>query len=142
MAVLPPSDVVTVIVAEPTVLAVTTPELDTVATLVLLEDQVTFLFVELDGATVAVRVSVSPGARVNEVLSSVTPVTEITFAVTVNEQVAFLPPSTVVTVIVALPVDLAVTTPDVETVATLVLLEDHVTNLFVALEGETVAERV
>ena len=100
------------------------------------------MFVAFAGATVAVRVSVSPGARVNEVLSSVTPVTEITFAVTVNEQVAFLLPSTVVTVIVAEPAVFAVTTPEVETVATLVLLDDHVTDLFVALDGETVAVRV
>ena len=58
---------------------------------------------------------------------------------TVTEQVAFLLPSTVVTVIVAVPAFLAVTTPEEETVATVVLLEDQVTSLFVALEGVIVA---
>ena len=53
-------------------------------------------------------------------------------------QVFLKPPSAVVTVIVALPSFLAVTTPDDETVATLVLLELHVTDLSVAFDGVTV----
>ncbi len=53
-----------------------------------------------------------------------------------------MPPSTVVTVIVAVPAFFAVTTPDEDTVATVVLLDDHVTFWFVALEGETVAVSV
>ena len=64
---MPPSLVVTVIVALPPVLAVTTPEEETVATEVLLEVQVTVLSDALDGVTVAVSVCVSPGIIVNEV---------------------------------------------------------------------------
>ena len=63
----------------------------------------------------------------------------MSFDLTVTEQVAFLLPSSVVTVMVAVPAFFAVTTPEVETVATVVLLEDHVTFLFVALDGDTVA---
>ena len=59
-----------------------------------------------------------------------------------TEHVAFLPPSVVMTVIVADPAAFAVTTPDEETVATDVLLDDQVTDLSVALEGVTVAVRV
>ena len=94
VAFLPPSDVVTVIVAVPTETAVTTPEEDTVATDGLFEDQVTDLFVALAGATVATSVPVSPSTRTREVWSSVTPVTEM--GLTVSAQVAFLPPSVVV----------------------------------------------
>src|SRR5687768_10866841 len=60
VAVLPWSCVVTVIVAVPTATAVTSPELFTVATEVLLDDQLTFLFVALAGATVAVSCWVVP----------------------------------------------------------------------------------
>jgi hypothetical protein len=60
-------------------------------------------------------------------------------AVTVMLQFAVYPPSFVLTVIVALPAARAVTSPFVETVAIFVLLDDHVTLLFVAFEGETVA---
>ena len=134
-----PSLVVTVIVAEPIDLAVTTPEEETVATEVLLEDQVTVLSVALDGVTVAVSVAVSPSDKVNELLFRETPVT-CTF--TVTAQRAVLPPSLVVTVIVALPPPLAVTTPEEETVATEVLLEDQLTVLSVALDGVTVAVSV
>jgi hypothetical protein len=75
-------------------------------------------------------------------LSKLTPVTAIVWAFTVTEHVAFLPPSLVVTVIVADPAALAVTTPELETVATDVLLEDQVTDLSVAFEGVTVAVNV
>ena len=129
-------------VAVPADLAVTTPEVETVATDVLLEDQVTALFVALEGETVAVMVAVLPSSRLNEVLSNDTPVTETVAGLTVTTQVAFFAPSSVVHVMVAEPADLAVTTPEVETVATDVLLEDQVTALLVALEGETVAVRV
>jgi hypothetical protein len=142
LAVLDPSFVVTVIVALPGVLAVTTPEDETVATAVLLEDQVTDLSVALKGVTVAVSVSVFPSVKVKDVLFRLTPVTETAFSLTVTEQVAFLPPSLVVTVIVAVPAALAVTKPAEDTVATVVLLEDQVTDLSVALEGVTVADSV
>ena len=48
-------------------------------------------------------------------------------------------PSSVVAVMVAVPFATAVTTPLLLTVATEVLLLDHVTFLFVALSGKTVA---
>ena len=54
-----PSSVVTVIVADPALTAVTLP-LDTVATEVLLLFQLTFLLVALLGLMVAVRVYSSP----------------------------------------------------------------------------------
>ena len=60
-------------------------------------------------------------------------------AVTVTTQVAVLLPSVVVTVIVAVPTAFAVTRPDADTVATVELLVVHVTALFVALLGATVA---
>ena len=43
---------------------------------------------------------------------------------------------------VTVPAALAVTTPAEDTVATEVLLEDHVTDLSVALDGEIVAVNV
>ena len=67
----------------------------------------------------------------------VTPLTLI--GVTVTSHVAFLLPSSVVTVIVAVPTDFAVTTPELDTVATLVLLLVHDTFLFSALLGDTAA---
>ena len=142
VAVFPPSFVVAVTFAVPAALAVTTPEEDTVATEVLLDDHVTDLSVALDGVTVAVRVCVSPSIMVRLVLFKLTPVTETFCACTVTVHVAFFPPSVVVTVIVADPAAFAVTTPEEETVATEVLLEDHFTDLSVALVGETVADNV
>ena len=231
VAVFDPSVVFTVIVADPADFAVMTPDEDTVATEVLLEDQVTFLFVAFEGETVAVKVWDSPTFIDNDVLFRLTPVTATVAAFTVTEQVAcalpflsftvitevpgeraftlkvgvpstvtdatvvlldqtlispeqfagetaidisddcpttnpkedllkvilFIPttgedtvtehvavfePSVVFTVIVADPADFAVTTPDEDTVATEVLLEDQVTFLFVAFEGETVAVKV
>ena len=62
--------------------------------------------------------------------------------VTLTVHDAVLLPSDVVTVTDAVPAALAVTTPLLETVATDVLLDDHETLVFVALEGETVAVRV
>ena len=80
VAVLDPSVVVTVIVAVPAALAVTTPLEDTVATEVLLDDHVTDLSVAFDGNTVAVKVSVSPTVMDNELLFKLTPVTAIFWA--------------------------------------------------------------
>ena len=61
-------------------------------------------------------------------------------ASTVTEHVALLLlPSVVVAVIVAVPLPFDVTTPLLLTVATLVLLLVQVTDLFVALVGNTVA---
>jgi hypothetical protein len=70
VAVLPPSAVVTVIVAVPAAIGVTTPPA-TVAIFALLVDQVTFLFAASEGATVAVIVPVAPPA-VNVIVVGVT----------------------------------------------------------------------
>ena len=61
-------------VADPGALAVTKPLLLTVATVVLLDFQVTFLLLVLLGVTVAVSCSVCPVFSVAEVLLSETPV--------------------------------------------------------------------
>ena len=71
-----------------------------------------------------------------------TPVTATVAGLTVTEQVAVLPPSVVVTVIVAVPAFFADTTPEEDTVATVVLLDNQVTDLSVALDGLTVAVNV
>ena len=62
-------------VAVPADLAVTTPDDETVATEVSVDDQFTDLFVAFDGVTVAVKVKVSPSINDKEDLSRVTPVT-------------------------------------------------------------------
>jgi len=140
VAFLDPSFVVTVMVAVPTLTAVTVPVEDTLATEVLLEDQVTVLSEAFSGVTVGVKVSDSPILSDREVLFKLTPVTETGF--TVTEQVAVLLPSFVLTVMVAVPTALAVTTPEDETVAIEELLVLQVTDLSVALDGLTVAVRV
>ena len=130
------------IVAEPADLAVTLPFESTVATEVLLDIQVTVLSVALEGVTVADSALVSPTFIVIEDELRLIPVTGITFALTVTVQVAVLPPSLVLTVIVAVPGDFAVTTPEEETAAIEVLFDDQVTDLSVAFEGLTVAVSV
>ncbi len=60
---------------------------------------------------------------------------------TVTVQVASKLPSSVFTVMVAVPADSGVTTP-FATVATVSLLDDHVTFLLAALAGVTVATKV
>ena len=66
----------TVIVAVPAAFAETTPEEETVATDVLLEDQDTDLSVAFEGVTVTVSVSVSPTVMERDVMFRLTPVTE------------------------------------------------------------------
>ena len=123
-----PSVVSTVIVAFPVATAVTTPEEFTVATLVLLLDQVTDLSVALFGATVAVNVSVEPTEIVVEFLFKDTPVTCTVESYTVTEHVPDFVVSTVdVAVIVTVPVAFAVTVPVELTVAMLLLPLVHVT---------------
>ena len=132
-----PSLALQVIVAVPAALAVTRPELPTVATFVLSDDHVTLLSVASLGYTVADSCLVSPIYKVAvEVLRDML----VTGFFTVTEQVAFTPlPSLALQVIVAVPAALAVTRPELLTVATFVLLDDHVTLLSVALLGYTVA---
>ena len=75
MADFPPA--VAVMVTVPAATAVTVPLL-TVATDWLDVDQLTALFVALEGLTVAVRLAVPPISRVSELWSRETPVTAIT----------------------------------------------------------------
>ena len=128
-----PSSVVTVMVAFPAATALTTP-LETVATLLLLVDQVMFLLVASLGRTVAVRVTVSPTLMLAVVLSSLTPVTGTTeLFSTVTVLVAVYPPSSVVTVMTAVPSLIPVTTPFLSTEAIEESLEDQETFWLVAL---------
>ena len=130
-----PSLVLTVMVAVPGFTDVTLPLLFTVATLVSLDDQVTFLLVALDGNTVAVNVCDALVFKVRVDASRVTPVTCTVAAVTVTVQFALNPPSAVVTVMTAVPAATAVTRPLELTVAAAVLLEDQFTARFDALDG-------
>lgn len=139
VAVLLPSEVLTVTTVVPTFFAVTSPLEVTEATDVLPTVQITSLLVAFDGETVATKDAVLPTWRVNEEVFRDTPVTETVEAFTVTEQVAVLPPSVVLAVIVAVPAFFAVTSPSEDTVATEVLLDVHVTSLLDALEGLTVA---
>jgi hypothetical protein len=143
VAVLLPSKVVTVIVALPAETALTVPP-DTVATDVLLLLHDTFLFVALEGETVALSVWLPPTVKDKLVVLRLTPVTATVLLppVTVTEQVAVLLPSVVVTVTVAVPVDIPTTAPVEDTEATAVLLLVHNTTLFVASAGVTVAIKV
>ena len=130
-----------VIVASPFTTAVTTP-FTTVATSSFELVHVTVLFVALLGNTVAVNFFVSPTVSVASVSLNVISVTATsssfgssTFS-TVTLQVAVLFPA--VAVIIASPSATAVTTP-FATVATSSFELVHVTVLFVALLGNTVA---
>jgi hypothetical protein len=136
VAVFPPSAVFAVIVALPAAFPVTEPAELTVATAVLLLVHATVLFAAFDGATVALIAALAPTLTDNFVLSRLTPVTAIGFTVTFV--VAIFPPSDVFAVIVAVPALFPVTTPLELTVATDVLLLDHVSFLFVAHAGTTV----
>jgi hypothetical protein len=137
-----PDAVVTVIVAVPVATGVTTPSVLTMATPVLLLDQVTFWFVAFDGVIVATRVSVAPPtAKVTLSWFRLTPFTATDAALIVTLHDAVLLPSAVVTVMVAVPAATGVTTP-LLTVATLVLVLDQVTFVLVAFEGVIVATRV
>ena len=65
---------------------------------------------------------------------------EVAYCFTVTKHCALrFVPSVVFAVITAVPVDFAVTTPEDDTVATLVLLELHVTDGFEVVLGKTVA---
>ena len=124
----------TFIVAVPGAMAVTTPVAETVATPSLSDDQVRVLSVVFVGDTVAVKVVVAPTFMV---ISSTLRVTEVeVMGFTVTLQVAVLLPF--LTVIVAVPGAMAVTTPVVDTVATLSLSDDHVRVLSVVFAGDTV----
>lgn len=132
--------VVTVIVAVPADIPLTSPDELTVAMASLDELHVTAVLAASLGAIVAVSVEVPPMASSSDVLLSETPVTGM--PITVTAQFAVLFPSEVVTVIFATPIATAVTTPVELTVATAVLDELHVTAVLVASLGDIVALRV
>jgi hypothetical protein len=136
--------VVTVIVALPADTALTVP-LFTLATEVLLLLHDTFLFVALEGDTVALRVSLPPTVSERLDLLRLTLVTAVVPPpppVTLTAQVAVLLPSVVVTVIVALPTAIPITVPVDDTEATAALLLLHNTTLFTASAGVTAAVKV
>ena len=112
VAVLPPSCVVAIIVAEPADMAVTRPLLLTEATDGLLLVQFTVLLVALAGRMVGINVSEAPAINDNAVLFSVMPVTgtgnsvkEICSIVTCRD---WLPAVTVTMAVRGVPVVLAV----------------------------------
>lgn len=135
VAVLLPSEVLAVIVADPAALAVTVPSDDTVATEVLFDDHVTVLFVAFEGETEALSEYDWPGFNEIDLGDTDTPVTDTTALTTVTLQVAVLLPSTVVTVIVELPEVNALISPEDETVATAGLPEENFTEVLDAFEG-------
>jgi hypothetical protein len=99
---------------------------------------VTFWFVAIAGAIVAISCSVSPANSDVDDLFRVTPVTAIAVADTVTSQVALYPPSDVVAVIVVFPAAIPLINPEV-TFATAVLSLAHVTLRLVAVAGAMVA---
>jgi hypothetical protein len=139
VAVLLPSWVETIILALPEPTVVTTadePVATIVATVVSLLDQFTLELVAFAGVTVAVSETLSPMPSVAAEGFNATPITKTT---TATVQVAVLPPSAVVAVITAVPTATALTTPELETVATLASLVDQATERFVALVGRMLA---
>ena len=136
-----PSVVVAVIVAVPTLRAVTTPSLDTVATEVSELLQVTVLFCAAVGNTFAISVIVSLVLSVATDLFNERLVTSVGSTVTLHVALRLVP-SVVVAVIFAVPTALAVTTPVLDTVATEVFELFQFTFLFDASEGVTVTVRV
>ena len=132
-----PSSVLTVMVAVPVDFGVTKPSDDTIATAVLLELQETDLSVVVFGRTVAVSCKVLPIYNVADVLLSDI---DVASCLTATLQLALrFEPSAVFAVMTAFPADFAVTKPFDETVATLVLLELHVTAGLDVVLGRTVA---
>ena len=133
VAVLSPQ--VAVMVASPTATAVTLPSVPTVAIAASEVDQVTVLSVTSSGRTVAVNFSLAPMVRVSSVLSRV--MLSASIGLTVTLQVADLSPQ--VAVMVASPIETAVTLPSLSTVAIDASEVDQVTVLSVTSSGRTVA---
>src|SRR5699024_4217177 len=102
----------------------------------------TVLSLAFAGATVAVNCCVPSISSVAVLGSTVTPVTAIVLAVTVNAHLAVLLPSLVVTVMSALPALTAVTLPLLSTVAIAASDDANVTVLSVAVDGATVATKL
>ena len=133
-----PLDEVAVIVAFPAFRAVTTPSMETEATEVSEDDQITDLSVASSGVIVAVSIAFSPSVRVRSDWLIEMPVTSIIFGFTVTEQEAERPLEEVA-VIVLVPALTAVTTPDSETEATELSEDDQITDLSVASSGVIIA---
>ena len=92
---------------------------------------------------IALETSPSYGFNSSSLVPSLSPGLGFEFvAATVTAQIAVFEPSEVFTVIVAEPFPMAVTTPLELTVATDVLLEVQLTDLFVAFDGKTSAVKV
>ena len=136
VSVYPPSFAVTVITAVPFETAVTLPVLSTAAMEGLLEDQTTVWSEAVSGTKLTVRYDVSPLIKLSE---SVFRCTSTKGVDTLTIQVSVYPPSRVVAVIVAVPLETAVTLPALSTVATAVFELFHVTVLSDAAAGRTAA---
>ena len=119
-------------------MAVTTPSSETVATSSLELLHTIVLSVVFSGSTVAVKVSFSPMTSSKVSLLKIIEVAKIGFTVTL--QVADTSPH--LAVIVAVPTEMAVTTPSSETVATFSLELLHTIVLSVVFSGSTVAVKV
>lgn len=119
-------------------MAVTFPAASTLAIAGSLEDQVTVLSVASSGITLALRVSDSPTFRSAEVW--LIEMLSAGVCTTLTMQVAVASPQRAV--IVASPIEMAVTLPLASTVATVGLLEDQLIVLSVASAGRTVADSV
>jgi hypothetical protein len=136
LAGVPPVFGVAVIVAVPTLTAVTRPDADTVAMFILLDVHVTDLSGRLNGKTVAVTSKVRPASRVIALVESVTRPSDLrTMTMILRER----PPVFVITVIVAVPADTAVIPPLEFTDTTFGLLDSQCTTLSAAFSGRTVA---
>ncbi len=136
VAVLPPQ--VAVIVASPTLIAVTRPLASTVAIASSSDDQVTVLSVAFSGRISGTKVTVPPAVSVTASGLMVKLSTGVGRTVTLH--VAVIPPH--VAVMVTSPTDTPVTTPFSSTVAISLSAELHVTILSVVFSGRMVAVSV
>ena len=133
------SPALALMVAEPSLMAVTTPS-ETVATEASEVLQVTVLSVASSGFTVAVRVTVSPTFNDTPVLSKLIEDTSTTPLLTVTTQDPNFPPA--VAVMVDVPSAIETTFPVWSTEATDCLDDAHIISRSVAFEGEIVAFNV
>ena len=134
-----PSVVVAVILASPALTAVTTPSLLTEATLLFEELQTTAELSTLSGVIMAASLVVAPTPREISVLSTSMDVAYTGVCSTITTHIwERLEPSRVEAVIIAEPARTALTTP-FSTVATLLSLVIHATDLLVAFNGIIVA---
>ena len=132
-----------VIVASPSALAVTKPFFaSTVATAVLLDSQVTFWSVAVEGMKFSANEPEPPTVMDSSFLFKYARSASLGASTTLMRQLAVLPPFCVIAVIVAVPTLLGVTTPFALTVAMALSLDDHATFLLVTFWGEMAGIRV